>query len=318
MNDILIIINLYVLGDLLHIDLGPSMPFQAPQAAPPPAGGSVMDLMGEGLDSLLGAGGIPAQDTMGPGTGGVAGLGDIFSVSSHQTYVPPQEIWLPAAKGKGLEISGTFAKKAPSQLVMELTLSNKAMQPMSGFAIQFNKNSFGIIPAQQLNLQNPLMPNTTINVTLPLNTAGPVQRMEPLNNLQVAVKNNIDVFYFSCLVPMHVLFVEDGEMDKRVFLATWKDIPTTNEVQFDINNVEHNGDTVSQKLKNNSIFTIAKRNVEGQDMLYQSLKLTNGIWVLAELKIAPGNPNFTLSLKSRALDVYNGIHQAYDVILHQA
>lgn len=51
---------------------------------------------------------------------------------------------------------------------------------------------------------------------------------------------------------------------------------------------------VSQKLRNNNIFTIAKRNVEGQDMLYQSLKLTNGIWVLAELKIQPGNPAFTV------------------------
>ena len=54
-------------------------------------------------------------------------------------------------------------------------------------------------------------------------------------------------------------------------------------------------DTVSQKLKNNNVFTIAKRNVDGQDMLYQSLKLTNGIWVLAELKIQPGNLSFTVS-----------------------
>lgn len=29
-------------------------------------------------------------------------------------------------------------------------------------------------------------------------------------------------------------------------------------------------------------------------MLYQSLKLTNGIWVLAELKIQPPNPNFVV------------------------
>lgn len=29
---------------------------------------------------------------------------------------------------------------------------------------------------------------------------------------QVAVKNNIDVFYFSCLIPLNVLFVEDGKM----------------------------------------------------------------------------------------------------------
>lgn len=58
----------------------------------------------------------------------------------------------------------------------------------------------------------------------------------------------------------------------------------------------HSGlaDTVSGKLQNNNIYTIAKRNVEGQDMLYQSLKLTNGIWILAELRIQPGNPNYTV------------------------
>lgn len=55
-------------------------------------------------------------------------------------------------------------------------------------------------------------------------------------------------------------------------------------------------DTVSSKLQNNNVYTIAKRNVEGQDMLYQSLKLTNGIWILAELRIQPGNPNYTVRL----------------------
>lgn len=29
---------------------------------------------------------------------------------------------------------------------------------------------------------------------------------------QVAVKNNIDVFYFSGLIPLSIFFVEDGKM----------------------------------------------------------------------------------------------------------
>ena len=29
-------------------------------------------------------------------------------------------------------------------------------------------------------------------------------------------------------------------MDKRIFLATWKDIPAANEVQYTIENVQHN------------------------------------------------------------------------------
>ena len=60
-------------------------------------------------------------------------------------------------------------------------------------------------------------------------------------------------------------------------------------------------DTVSGKLQSNNIYTIAKRNVEGQDMLYQSLKLTNGIWILAELRIQPGNPNYTVGELSQSL-----------------
>uniref|UniRef100_A0A8C5X6E9 Beta-adaptin appendage C-terminal subdomain domain-containing protein n=1 Tax=Malurus cyaneus samueli TaxID=2593467 RepID=A0A8C5X6E9_9PASS len=77
-------------------------------------------------------------------------------------------------------------------------------------------------------------------------------------------------------------------------LATWKDIPNENETQFQIKDCSLNADSVSSKLQGSNIFTIAKRNVEGQDMLYQSLKLTNGIWVLAELRIQPSNPSFTV------------------------
>lgn len=60
------------------------------------------------------------------------------------------------------------------------------------------------------------------------------------HSFQVAIKNNIDVFYLSTQVPLHVLFTEDGEMDKKVFLSTWKDIPASNEQQYTINNVQHN------------------------------------------------------------------------------
>lgn len=104
-------------------------------------------------------------------------------------------------------------------------------------------------------------------------------------------------------------------MERQVFLATWKDIPNENELQFQIKECHLNADTVSSKLQNNNVYTIAKRNVEGQDMLYQSLKLTNGIWILAELRIQPGNPNYTLSLKCRAPEVSQYIYQVYDSIL---
>ncbi|EFA04983.2 AP-2 complex subunit beta-like Protein [Tribolium castaneum] len=295
-----------LIGDLLSMDIGSTV--AQPQPAAPPT--SNVDLLGGGLDVLLGGG--PSDLGVAPSTTGL--LGDIFGLSSAPTmYTPPKTCWLPADKGKGLEIMGTFSRRA-GQITMDLSCTNKAMQAMSGFAIQFNKNSFGVAPAAPMNMGT-LQPGQTLEYNLPLNTNGPVQRMEPLTTLQVAIKNNVDVFYYACQIPIQVLFIEDGTLDKRVFLTTWRDIPSANEVQYTLNDLKGNSDAISAKMTHNNIFTIAKRNVEGQDMLYQSLKLTNNIWVLLELKLQPGVNHATLSLKSRSVEVAPFVFQAYDAII---
>ncbi|KAG9354928.1 hypothetical protein JZ751_001641 [Albula glossodonta] len=298
-----------LLGDLLNLDLGPP----TSGATPAPTSGmqmGAMDLLGGGLDSLLG-GDIGGSPAMGAGFGAApavmpaslnapvgGGLGDLFDLGGGVgmptgAYVAPKTVWLPAMKAKGLEISGTFARRA-GVIQMELSLTNKAMSVMTDFAIQFNRNSFGLAPAGPLQVLTPLSPNQTI---------------------EVAVKNNIDVFYFSCQYPISILFVEDGKMERQVFLATWKDIPNDNEAQFQVKDCHLNTDAATNKLQSSNIFTIAKRTVEGQDMLYQSIKLTNGIWVLAELRVQAGNPNYTLSLKCRAPEVSQFVFQCYEMIL---
>ncbi|XP_033210556.1 AP-1 complex subunit beta-1 isoform X1 [Belonocnema kinseyi] len=300
-----------LIGDLLSMDIsGPS----ATPAAPASQTGLGLDLLGGGLDGILGATETPPVPVVSQTTTGL--LGDIFGFTQGPiAYVAPKVNWLPAEKGKGFDIWGTFSRKN-GQISMDMTFTNKAMQPMGAFAIQLNKNSFGLTPAAPLQVPSPLAPGASIEVSVILSTSGAVQRMEPLNNLQVAIKNNIDVFYFACLVPMNVYFTEDGQLDKRVFLSTWKDIPAQNEVQYTLTGVMSTADQVVQKMQQNNIFTIAKRNVEGQDMLYQSLKLTNNVWVLNELKIQPGNPDVTLSLKSRTVEVAAGVFQSYNAIIH--
>ncbi|KFW79900.1 AP-1 complex subunit beta-1, partial [Manacus vitellinus] len=309
-----------LLGDLLNLDLGP------PVSGPPVATSSVqmgaVDLLGGGLDSLLrsdvggspamGGGIAPAPGTAVPSNTGAplgSGLGDLFDLTGgggalSGSYVAPKTVWLPAMKAKGLEISGTFSRQVGS-ISMDLVLTNKALQVMSDFAIQFNRNRGG----WHLAPEGPVGGGGTLALgTTPVLSRRVLPR-------QVAVKNNIDVFYFSTLYPLHILFVEDGKMERQMFLATWKDIPNENETQFQIKDCSLNADSVSSKLQGSNIFTIAKRNVEGQDMLYQSLKLTNGIWVLAELRIQPSNPSFTLSLKCRAPEVSQYVYQAYETIL---
>uniref|UniRef100_A0A4W4FR98 AP complex subunit beta n=1 Tax=Electrophorus electricus TaxID=8005 RepID=A0A4W4FR98_ELEEL len=294
-----------LLGDLLNLDLAP------PSASVPVVPASMqmgVDLLGGGLDSLIavglagGTGGMPAGLGGTPAMGG--GLGDLFDLGggvgmATGSYVPPKAVWLPAMKAKGLEISGTFARRGGG-IHMDLSLTNNAMSIMTDFAIQFNRNSFGLAPAGPLQVLTPLAQNQTIDVSLPLNTNGPIMKMEPLNNLQVAVKNNIDVFYFSCQYPISLLFVEDGKMDRQVFLATWKDIPSENETQYQIKDFHLNSDAASTKLQGSNVFTVAKRTVDAQDLLYQSIKLTNGIWALAELRIQSITPNYMTRLRTRA------------------
>uniref|UniRef100_A0A8C7RX71 AP complex subunit beta n=1 Tax=Oncorhynchus mykiss TaxID=8022 RepID=A0A8C7RX71_ONCMY len=279
-----------LLGDLLNLDMAPP----TTSGPPPPSTGMQMggmDLLGGGLDSLVGISHSVDPYAATPGQP-VNPFWVKWSLRSDGILC--LQVWLPAMKAKGLEISGTFARRA-GVIQMELILTNKAMSVMTDFAIQFNRNSFGLAPAGPLQVLTPLGPNQTIEVSLPLSTVGPVMKMDPLNNLQVAVKNNIDVFYFSCQYPISMLFVEDGKMERQVFLATWKDIPNDNESQFQIKDCHLNSDAASSKLQGSNIFTIAKRTVEGQDMLYMSIKLSNGIWVLAELRVQAGNPNYTVS-----------------------
>ena len=66
------------------------------------------------------------------------------SVDLNKTYVAPMVQWMdPNSAGKGCEVQGTF-ERSSGNIKMNLTLKNHAMAPMTGFAVQFNKNSFGV------------------------------------------------------------------------------------------------------------------------------------------------------------------------------
>lgn len=146
------------------------------------------------------------------------------------------QVWLPAVKAKGLEISGTFSRRQ-GHMYMDMTFTNKALQHMTDFAVQFNKNrwvarrfsdspdhlsaqlqafsrpllvcvcvlsppcSFGMIPTSPLPIHTPLMPSQSIDASLPINTIGPVMKMDPLNNLQVTEASRTRQADLICRAP---------------------------------------------------------------------------------------------------------------------
>ncbi|CAJ0581163.1 unnamed protein product, partial [Mesorhabditis spiculigera] len=133
----------------------------------------------------------------------------------------------------------------------------------------------------------------------------------------VAVKNDVNVFYFATIVPLVVYFAEGGQMEKREFLEMWKEIPEQNEQQFQIQNSQQlSADQICNKLQANNVFTVARRSVDSQELLYHSIKYTNGLYVLSELKLHQGSPNLTLSLKSRHLSAIANLNEMFQLILN--
>ena len=53
--------------------------------------------------------------------------------------------------------------------------------------------------------------------------------------------------------------------DRKVFLATWKEIPPTNEVQSSVVVSNNNADAIQSTLENSNVFTVARRQVEVGD-----------------------------------------------------
>lgn len=91
-----------------------------------------------------------------------------------------------------------------------------------------------MIPTSPLPIHTPLMPNQSIEVSLPLNTIGPVMKMDPLNNLQVPQ----DLFH-ACKCPLselqpgwccHVLFHFFSK--KRVLLQQFLSFFSDNQEKF--------------------------------------------------------------------------------------
>jgi len=278
-----------------------------------------MDPLG-GLDYLISPG-APVQTLGAPVADPNSLLGLEFSSPLSASYSKPKEKWLDASAAKGLEISGTFSRQQ-NKIFMNMTLTNRAMQQMGNFAIQFNKNSFGLSPSAPLPT-SVLQQNQSTDVSLPLNVNGQIQKMEPLNNLQVAIKNSIGVFYFSTAVPCHVLFMESGEMDSRVFLQTWKDIPSANEKSFLLEGLDSipnmSTDVLIEKLKRNNVFVIAQRKVEQKDMVYLSLKIMGiELWVLMELKVTPPTATspttYNMAYKSKHILISALVHSSIDSI----
>lgn len=173
---------------------------------------------------------------------------------------------------------------------MEMQFINKAMMPLSDFALMVNKNTFSLMPAHALDIRGTITPGQSLDSNLVLKIDGLSQLSTPVNSkfknnivLQVAIKTNLGVNYFQCAVPLYVLFAEATAMAPQVWLRMWgQEIPSANE---SIKSFECNNSGWKQKLMNNNVVIVADRDIDGAKFSYGHVKLEDGSLFLVEFKV---------------------------------
>jgi AP-1 complex subunit beta-1 len=251
----------------------------APPPVPAPSAGGLVDLLGLDL------------------------LSDDVSASPAPSTSSADKVILSAESGDGMQIRGTYVLQ-DGKMFQRMTLENKGTAPLSVFAIKYNKNSFGVAPpspaalAQVMPAQ--LAPGQSHTGLIPLVVSGQPSEQGQYGVIQMAIKNNVKVYYFQDVCDVLAFLAPDGRLDKGEFLSQWKGIAA--EQRHEVSGLPpsaENVEGVCPKLEAANIFFIARRKLpDGADLVYFSVKAQNATVMLAELGFRPGSGSCTVTMKS--------------------
>lgn len=253
-------------------------------------------------------------------------LGDLIGLDNSAAIVPADQaaaspvpalpVVLPASTGQGLQISAELTRQ-DGQVFYSMLFENNTQTPLDGFMIQFNKNTFGLAAGGALQVPQ-LQPGTSARTLLPMVLFQNMSTGPPSSLLQVAVKNNQQpVWYFNDKISLHVLFTEDGRMERGSFLETWRSLPDSNEVLKDLPGVVvSNVEATLDLLAASNMFFIAKRKNANQDVFYFSAKIPPGVPFLIELTTVIGNPGVKCAIKTPNPDMAPLFFEAIETLLN--
>jgi len=168
------------------------------------------------------------------------------------------------------------------RIFLEMTLTNQGQSSLVNFLLKFNKNTFNITPENEaIPLQ--LMPGQSMDYSQRMTLLVPPQQSPLTNMIQAGLQHQGGRFFFNIPLPLHVVFQEEGRLDKSIYLNMWRTIPT--EKSYEIKNlVSSDVNLLLQKLESYNVFFIAKsKNPDsGKEFVYLSVKLMNDVVMLLE------------------------------------
>ena len=188
----------------------------------------------------------------------------------------------------GLQVEMAFQRES-SEIILEGRFTNHSSIVLSEWAMQFNVNCFGITLSEGLILPD-LNPGASKNTKISINTTAQTDSSVPTVPilLQIAVKCNLDIFYFQTPCMYTVLLAEAGKLSKEEFKTMWSN-STEGEFCHTIQVLHaafRNAEDIQRRLENNNVFLIAGRvNENAENVMYYSSKSSNEHVVLCEVRV---------------------------------
>ncbi|KOB87173.1 hypothetical protein PFDG_03283 [Plasmodium falciparum Dd2] len=122
--------------------------------------------------------------------------------------------------------------------------------------------------------------------------------------LQVAIRTNLDIFYFNVPYDIFVVFVENFHMEKDIFKKKWQIIEEAKEsILMAVSPMVITSDMLIKRMKIFNISLIARRNVNNMELYYFACITTNNLVILSEVTIQPEKKNVKLCIRTDSSSV---------------
>lgn len=188
--------------------------------------------LGDGVDTPPKSRQFGLYDEIDSGSYKLDTVEDLFGSSGQMfRYTCKDEVVLaPYQQGSngqmGLQVVASLYREE-EKMAIKLVLTNKTSAVISLQAIQFNKNSFGLSIASPLESPVIISPEKCSEVHVPLAANIVLSNTPPENpiTLQVAIKTNVDVFYFRVFYDLPIVLLHDTTLSKSQFEDTWAALP---------------------------------------------------------------------------------------------
>ncbi|KAJ1413438.1 adaptin N terminal region-domain-containing protein [Ochromonadaceae sp. CCMP2298] len=203
-----------------------------------------------------------------------------------------------ADAGHGIAIVGAMLKKE-GQIVLEMELTNTTSTPVSGLAIQLNKNVLGLAPSNPQLSFSPIANGSSAIATLVLVATPQMHNPQDVSGgIQAAIKNPSTgaVFYFTLPIAMEACLAPGAGMEVGAFGNMWKSVEESVEALATLPTVDI--ETVKAKLVDIS-FVVKKDLPDGQQTaVYFAAKTVTNVPLLVELKLKVGMSVCKVTVKS--------------------